>query len=187
MTVLQQWEIVILKMLYISASECDTFGPCLRTRIKLCLTLSISTESPSFAWYYWDRICQRYTHSHYWILRLSKLVLCSAPSVSQSVFTITGKAPTRSFSWLKAPTSAFTFKTLLRHYANQPTCPASRRFQPGEGPSRGLLSDCTTSPINRFAALIIIILAPGPPLITATPSGLPSVQIQIQKLRGHII
>ena len=32
---------------------------------------------------------------------------------------------------------------------------ASRRFQPGEGPSRGLLRDCTTSPINRFAALII--------------------------------
>ena len=36
---------------------------------------------------------------------------------SQSVFTITEKAPTRAFSWLKAPTSAFTFKTLLRHYA----------------------------------------------------------------------
>ena len=28
------------------------------------------------------------------------------------------------------------------------------RFQPGEGPSRGLLRDCTTSPINRFAALV---------------------------------
>ena len=27
--------------------------------------------------------------------------------------------PTRAFSWLKAPTSAFTFKTLLRHYAKQ--------------------------------------------------------------------
>ena len=27
--------------------------------------------------------------------------------------TITEKAPTRAFSWLKAPTSAFTFKTLL--------------------------------------------------------------------------
>ena len=27
-------------------------------------------------------------------------------------FTITEKAPTRAFSWLKAPTSAFTFKTL---------------------------------------------------------------------------
>ena len=39
------------------------------------------------------------------------------PSVSQSVFTITEKATTRVFSWLKAPTSAFTFKTLLRHYA----------------------------------------------------------------------
>ena len=31
-------------------------------------------------------------------------------SVSQSFFTITEKA----FSWLKVPTSAFTFKTLLR-------------------------------------------------------------------------
>ena len=30
---------------------------------------------------------------------------------------------------------------------------ASRRFQPGEGPSRSLLRDCTTSLINRFAAL----------------------------------
>ena len=46
-----------------------------------------------------------------------KLVLCSVPSVSQSVFTITEKAPTRAFSWLKVPTSTFTFKTLLRHYA----------------------------------------------------------------------
>ena len=27
------------------------------------------------------------------------------------------KAPTRAFSWLKMPTSAFTFKNLLRHYA----------------------------------------------------------------------
>ena len=32
-----------------------------------------------------------------------------------SVFTITEKAPTRAFSWLKVPTSAFTFKT-LKHY-----------------------------------------------------------------------
>ena len=31
--------------------------------------------------------------------------------------TITEKVATRAFSWLKAPTSAFTFKTLLRHYA----------------------------------------------------------------------
>ena len=33
--------------------------------------------------------------------------------------TITEKAPTRAFSWLKAPTSAFTFQTLLRHYAER--------------------------------------------------------------------
>ena len=44
-------------------------------------------------------------------------------SVSQSVFTITenleGHYYPRAFSWLKAPTSAFTFRTLLRHYANR--------------------------------------------------------------------
>ena len=38
------------------------------------------------------------------------------PQASQSVFSITEKATTtRAFSWLKA----FTFKTLLRHYAKQ--------------------------------------------------------------------
>ena len=47
-----------------------------------------------------------------------------------SVFTITEKAPIRVFSWLKVPTSAFTYKTLLRHYANQsarPLWPLRRR------------------------------------------------------------
>ena len=34
-----------------------------------------------------------------------------------SVFTITEKTPTRAFFWLKAPTSTFTFMTLLRHCA----------------------------------------------------------------------
>ena len=38
-------------------------------------------------------------------------------------FTITEKAPTRAFSWLKAATSAFTFKTLLRHYAKRALTP----------------------------------------------------------------
>ena len=37
--------------------------------------------------------------------------------------TITEKAPTRAFSWLKVPTSAFTFKTLLRHYAKRALTP----------------------------------------------------------------
>ena len=45
-------------------------------------------------------------------LQVAESVLIRAaddPSVSQSFFTITEKAPTRAFSWLKAPTSAFTF------------------------------------------------------------------------------
>ena len=40
-------------------------------------------------------------------------------------FTITEKAHTWAFSWLKAPTSTFTFKTLLRHYAKQALTPQS--------------------------------------------------------------
>ena len=56
---------------------------------------------------------------------LSGLVLCSAPSVSQSVFTIMEKAPSRAFSWLKAATTAFTLKTLLRHYAKRVLTPRS--------------------------------------------------------------
>ena len=59
------------------------------------------------------------------------VVLCSASSVPQPVFTITVKAPTRAFSWLKAPASAFTFKTLLRHYANWVLTPWSLNVKLG--------------------------------------------------------
>ena len=44
---------------------------------------------------------------------------CSASKRSIRRFVITEKAPTRAFSWLKAATTAFTFKTLLRHYAKR--------------------------------------------------------------------
>ena len=50
---------------------------------------------------------------------------------STTGFTITEKAPTRAFSWLKAPTSAFTFKTLLRHYAKRPLTPRSLNVKLG--------------------------------------------------------
>ena len=43
----------------------------------------------------------------------------SASKSSIRRFVITEKAPTRAFFWLKAATTAFTFKTLLRHYAKQ--------------------------------------------------------------------
>ena len=46
-------------------------------------------------------------------------------------FVITEKAPTRAFSWLKAPTSAFTFKTLLRHYAKWALTPRSLNVKLG--------------------------------------------------------
>ena len=46
-------------------------------------------------------------------------VTTSASKSSIRRFVITEKAPTRAFSWLKAATTAFTLKTLLRHYAKQ--------------------------------------------------------------------
>ena len=45
--------------------------------------------------------------------------------------TITEKAPTKAFSWLKAPISAFTFKTLLRHYAKRALTPRSLNVKLG--------------------------------------------------------
>ena len=63
---------------------------------------------------------------------LVALVEVLASAVKRSIgsttgCTITEKAPTRAFSWLKAPTSAFTFKTLLRHYAKRALTPVSQR------------------------------------------------------------
>ena len=55
----------------------------------------------------------------------------SASKSSIRRFVITEKAPTRAFSWLKAPTSAFTFKTLLRHYAKRALNPRSLNVKLG--------------------------------------------------------
>ena len=46
-------------------------------------------------------------------------------------FVITENAPTRAFSWLKAATTAFTFKTLLRHYAKRALTPRSLNLKLG--------------------------------------------------------
>ena len=49
-------------------------------------------------------------------------------------FVITKKAPTRAFSWLKAASTAFTFKTLLRHYY-EPSCgPSFQALMSGPAP-----------------------------------------------------
>ena len=55
----------------------------------------------------------------------------SASKSSTRRFVITEKAPTRAFSWLKAATTAFTFKTLLRHYAQQALTPRSLNVKLG--------------------------------------------------------
>ena len=57
-----------------------------------------------------------------WGIALEMKVIRRFPKISQLV---------GAFSWLKAPSSAFTFKTLLRHYAKLALTP-----------SRDLLRDC---------------------------------------------
>ena len=60
-----------------------------------------------------------------WPLRHQSTVSVHSSASKRSIrrFVITEKAPTRAFSWLKAATTAFTFKTLLRHYAKQTLTP----------------------------------------------------------------
>ena len=55
----------------------------------------------------------------------------SASKSSIRRFVITEKAPIRAFSWLKAATTAFTFKTLLRHYAKRALTPWSLNVKLG--------------------------------------------------------
>ena len=71
---------------------------------------------------------------------LAQLMSCSSgekcSAVNRSIgsttgCTITEKAPTRAFSWLKAATTAFTFKTLLRHYAKRALIPRSLNVKLG--------------------------------------------------------
>ena len=61
----------------------------------------------------------------------------SASKSSIRRFVITEKAPTRA--WLKAATTAFTFKTLLRHYAKRAL--TIRSLNVKLGPSKVLLRD----------------------------------------------
>ena len=68
--------------------------------------------------------------------RVSTEIDTGAPSTRASKrstrrFVITEKAPTRAFSCLKAATTAFTFKTLLRHYAKRALTPRSLNVKLG--------------------------------------------------------
>ena len=76
----------------------------------------------------WSLVTASCTSATNNIIICTHLLLPAALAISASKssirrFVITEKAPNRAFSWLKAATTAFTFKTLLRHYANQPVRP----------------------------------------------------------------
>ena len=70
----------------------------------------------------------RHTGPRYWYCRS---LVTSASKSSIRRFVITEKAPTRAFSWLKAATTAFTFKTLLRHDAKWALTPRSLNVKLG--------------------------------------------------------
>ena len=80
----------------------------------------------------------------------------SASKSSIRKFVITEKAPTRAFSWLKAATTAFTFETLLSHYAKR--TPSDDRVRgvlqprPGQHTSTPLAAEVTPSHNRQPAA-----------------------------------
>ena len=53
------------------------------------------------------------------IFSLGNTTLYTRAANDPSVFIIMEKAPTRAFSWLKVPTSACTFNTLIRYNAKK--------------------------------------------------------------------
>ena len=55
-------------------------------------------------------------------VRRGRVTVCQCLTNRRSC-TITEKAPTSTFSWLKAATSTFTLKNLLRHYAKRALTP----------------------------------------------------------------
>ena len=64
------------------------------------------------------------------VRQLCVSISCASKS-SIRRFVITEKAPTRAFSWLKAATTAFTLKTLFRHYAKWALTPQSLNVKLG--------------------------------------------------------
>ena len=70
-------------------------------------------QCENYSWnYFYDRPLCRGRASWIWRAGSSRLLELQKRFIRR--FVITEKAPTRAFSWLKGPTSAFTFKTLLQ-------------------------------------------------------------------------
>ena len=76
--------------------------------------------------------CLRWTSTNSLMIHTSVPISAANRSIGSTTdCTITEKAPTRAFSWLKAATTAFTFKTLLRHYAKRVLTPRSLNVKLG--------------------------------------------------------
>ena len=95
-----------------------SFSASLVTLLRSFLHFTLSTTQPSHPLYL-PTVITSYPHD------------TSASKSSIRRFVITEKAPTRAFSWLKAATTAFTFKTLLRHYAKRTLTPRSLNVKLG--------------------------------------------------------
>ena len=82
----------------------------------------------------------------------------SASKSSIRRLVITEKAPTRAFSWLKAATTAFTFKTLLRHYAKRALTQRSLNVKLGPQlnyhKGRAAIRHYANQPANQEKALV---------------------------------
>ena len=98
-------------------------------------SVSTDTHELTSSSFFSRRSFSRHTSS--WSLNTSRVtchvsgVTISASKRSIRRFVITEKAPTRAFSWLKAATTAFTFKTILRHYAKRALTPQSLNVKLG--------------------------------------------------------
>ena len=98
-------------------------------RVMNACTRSSNENTPQMQFKYWVTI--RETSAARLQCKVRDRVLCwccivfllELWTINRWSCTITEKAPTRAFSWLKAATTAFTFKTLLRHYAKQALTP----------------------------------------------------------------
>ena len=109
---------------------CECNGPRCVTRDVFCVSCKLSNTQKCIN----SRCRQSYYGSVTFMESPPFIIAAMHSSASISSirrFVISEKAPTRAFSWLKMATTAFTFKTLLRHYAKQALTPWSLNVKLG--------------------------------------------------------
>ena len=77
--------------------------------VNFYVILNVGKKIPNFLyWFHLYISCWIWKVKHVLVIRSRAKLFCRAAN-DPSVFTITEKALSRAFSWLKAPTSAFIF------------------------------------------------------------------------------